>query len=84
MGAAITSMNPREVLIKGKTPLKALDAGEELVSYDIRAGFAIIIAALIAQGTSVIDNTYFIDRGYEKIEKRLKALGADIVRIAAE
>ncbi len=84
MGAGITAMNPREILIKGETPLKALDGGEELVSYDIRAGFAVILAALIAKGTSVIDNTYFIDRGYEAIEKRLKALGADITRIIPE
>jgi UDP-N-acetylglucosamine 1-carboxyvinyltransferase len=84
MGAGITAMNPREILIKGGTPLKALDNGEELVSYDIRAGFAVILAALIAKGTSVIDNTYFIDRGYEAIEKRLKAIGVDITRTTLE
>ena len=48
----------------------------------IRAGMALLIAALCAKGTSVIHNAEMIDRGYERVEKRLRALGADIVREA--
>jgi UDP-N-acetylglucosamine 1-carboxyvinyltransferase len=81
MGASITTMNPREIVIKGKTVLRALDPGESLVAHDIRAGFAVIMAALLAEGTSVIRGTYLIDRGYERIEERLRAIGAHIQRI---
>ncbi|MDE5958678.1 MAG: UDP-N-acetylglucosamine 1-carboxyvinyltransferase, partial [Muribaculaceae bacterium] len=49
-------------------------------SPDIRAGIALLIAALSAKGTSVIDNIQQIDRGYEDIEQRLTALGAKIIR----
>ncbi|HEU5101356.1 MAG TPA: hypothetical protein VFU22_20175 [Roseiflexaceae bacterium] len=55
--------------------------GEHLSSPDIRAGMALIIAALCAQGRSVIDNISQIDRGYERIEQRLRALGAQIERV---
>ncbi len=89
MGAQITEMNPREVLIRGfgdekvgdgtKT-LIALGEDEPLQAHDIRAGFAIVMAALAAKGTSVIQNTYYIDRGYEKLEERLASLGAIIRR----
>jgi UDP-N-acetylglucosamine 1-carboxyvinyltransferase len=50
-------------------------------SPDIRAGIALLIAALSAEGTSVIHNIDQIDRGYQNIEKRLNALGANIIRI---
>ena len=49
-------------------------------SPDIRAGIALLIAALSAKGTSVIDNIQQIDRGYEEIEARLNALGANVIR----
>ena len=52
-----------------------------MVSPDIRAGVALLIAALCAEGTSVIRNVGQIDRGYERIEERLRALGAQIERI---
>ena len=89
MGASVTIMNPREILVKGPAALKALDGvdgdqREELQAYDIRAGFAVIMAALLARGTSVIKNIYFIDRGYENIEGRLRAIGADIQRTSVE
>lgn len=89
MGAEITEMNPREVLVRGfgdcevsggKKTLIALSADEPLQAHDIRAGFAVVMAALAAKGTSVIQNTYYIDRGYEKLEERLAALGATIRR----
>jgi UDP-N-acetylglucosamine 1-carboxyvinyltransferase len=79
MGADITIMNPREILIRGNTELKSV-TGESLESYDLRAGFATVIAALLAKGTSVVNNVYYIDRGYENLEGRLGALGANIVR----
>jgi UDP-N-acetylglucosamine 1-carboxyvinyltransferase len=53
-----------------------------MTSPDIRAGVALLIAALSAEGTSVINNIEQIDRGYEKIDVRLNALGADIRRIS--
>ena len=52
-----------------------------MTSPDIRAGIALLIAALSAEGTSIIDNIEQIDRGYERIEERLSALGAVIKRI---
>ncbi len=79
LGAQITSMNPREILIRGNTELKNPQK-ENLESFDIRAGFATVMAALIAKGTSIVNNVYYIDRGYENLEKRLNALGAKITR----
>jgi UDP-N-acetylglucosamine 1-carboxyvinyltransferase len=79
LGADITIMNPREILIRGNAELKSI-TGESLESYDLRAGFATVIAALLAKGTSVVNNVYYIDRGYENLEGRLSALGANIVR----
>lgn len=55
--------------------------GIQMTSPDIRAGVSLLIAALSAQGTSTIHNIEQIDRGYQNIEKRLIALGADIERI---
>jgi UDP-N-acetylglucosamine 1-carboxyvinyltransferase len=52
-----------------------------MVSPDIRAGIAMLIAAMSAEGTSRIDNVEQIDRGYEKIDERLNALGAKIIRV---
>ena len=77
-------MNPREVLITGPTLYKALQAGEELMAHDIRAGFAIVLAALCAEGNSVVKNVHLIDRGYERLEKTLTALGADVRRVHGE
>lgn len=77
MGAAVAMRDTHTGLITGPTPL----AGADLVSFDIRAGATILIAALIAQGTTVIDRIEHIDRGYEHIEERLRALGANLERI---
>jgi UDP-N-acetylglucosamine 1-carboxyvinyltransferase len=64
------------VVVNGRCPLVA----QELVSPDIRAGMALLIAALCAEGTSVIQNVQQIDRGYARIDERLAALGAKIER----
>jgi len=78
MGADITPMDPHRVLVKGPTPLR----GKKLESPDLRAGLAFIIAATIAKGNSTIHSVYNIDRGYEHIEERLKAIGVDIKRVS--
>ena len=80
MGAQIILGDPHRAVVIGlnrKYPLK----GIRMTSPDIRAGVALLIAALSAEGTSVIDNVEQIDRGYQFIDKRLNALGADIVRM---
>jgi len=84
LGSKAKVMNPREVLVQGPAKLKALPAGEELTAHDIRAGFAIVLAALCADGTSVIRNVNLIDRGYESLEKTLSALGADARRVEGD
>jgi len=76
MGANIKVFNPHQAVITGPTPLK----GKHLESPDIRAGLAFLIAAIIASGPSVVHNVYYIDRGYEHIEERLKTLGVSIRR----
>ena len=76
MGAAIVQCDPHRVVITGPSPLQ----GNLVTSPDIRAGMALILAALCARGESVIENAQMIDRGYEAIEQKLRALGADIVR----
>lgn len=77
MGANITTCDPHRVVVQGPSVLY----GKHLISPDIRAGIALVIAGLIAEGTTEIDNIYQIDRGYEKLENRLIALGAKIERI---
>jgi len=77
MGADIEIVDPHRAFIFGKTPLK----GVRIESWDIRAGASLVIAGLLAEGQTIIENIYQIDRGYEKIEERLQKLGADIRRI---
>lgn len=84
LGAKIKVMNPREMLVEGPARLKALPAGQELMAHDIRAGFAIVLAALCAEGNSVVKNVHLIDRGYESLEKTLSILGADVRRVHGE
>jgi UDP-N-acetylglucosamine 1-carboxyvinyltransferase len=55
--------------------------GERLVSPDVRAGMAMVIAAMAARGESVISNIYQVERGYENLTERLKSLGAHIKRV---
>jgi len=77
MGANIVMCDPHRVVTTGPTCLY----GKKLISPDIRAGIALVIAGLIAKGTTEIDNIYQIDRGYEKLDERLKKLGALISRV---
>lgn len=77
MGAKITLCDPHRAIIDGPTKLY----GRNIISPDIRAGIALVIAALIAKGESVIENIYQVDRGYERIEERLQKLGANIKRV---
>ena len=76
MGARIVLCDPHRAVISGPAKLN----GSELISPDVRAGMAMLIAALCAEGYSVIRNVYQIERGYEKLTDRLTSLGARIVR----
>ncbi len=76
MGARIILCDPHRVVVTGPAQL----LGQRLESPDIRAGMAMVIAALTAEGTSTIGNIGQIDRGYERIDERLRALGASIER----
>jgi UDP-N-acetylglucosamine 1-carboxyvinyltransferase len=80
MGARITLCDPHRAIVSGPSRLH----GERVDSPDIRAGMAMLIAALCADGTSEIGNVVQIDRGYEKIDERLRNLGARIERVAVE
>jgi UDP-N-acetylglucosamine 1-carboxyvinyltransferase len=80
MGARITLCDPHRAIVSGPSRLH----GARLESPDIRAGMAMLIAALAAEGTSEIGNITQIDRGYERIDLRLRDLGARIERVAAE
>lgn len=80
MGAQIILCDPHRAVVVGHDHTKRLRAGR-MTSPDIRAGIALLIAALTAGGTSIIDNIGQIDRGYENIEARLNALGARITRV---
>ncbi|MFA6305944.1 MAG: UDP-N-acetylglucosamine 1-carboxyvinyltransferase [Candidatus Gracilibacteria bacterium] len=77
MGAKINLLNPHQALISGPTNLE----GVPIASCDIRAGAAMVIAALTAKGKTEISNINYIDRGYEKLEEKLRNLGAEIERI---
>lgn len=77
MGARITLCDPHRALVSGPSALH----GDHLVSPDVRAGMAMVIAALAAQGESRISNVYQIERGYENLVERLQSLGAHIKRV---
>jgi UDP-N-acetylglucosamine 1-carboxyvinyltransferase len=79
MGAEITICDPHRAIVIGPRRLR----GQRLSSPDIRAGMAMLIAAVCADGTSEIHNVRDIDRGYERIDERLRGLGARIERAAA-
>src|SRR3954451_8838895 len=80
MGARITLCDPHRAIVSGPSRLH----GERVESPDIRAGMAMLIAALAADGVSEIGNIRQIDRGYEQIDDRLRGLGARIERVSAE
>ena len=77
MGANIIMCDPHRVIVSGPTKL----FGKKLESPDLRAGMALILAGLVAQGQTTIDNIYQIERGYENIVSRLQNLGAKIEKI---
>jgi len=78
MGADIEIVDPHRALIFGPTPL----SGIEISSWDIRAGAALVVAGLMAQGKTIVKNAYQIDRGYEKMDEKLRKLGAEIKRVS--
>jgi UDP-N-acetylglucosamine 1-carboxyvinyltransferase len=80
MGANILQCDPHRVIVNGPRRLR----GEHVDSPDIRAGMAMLLAALCAEGRSEIGNIRQIDRGYERIDERLRELGARIERVATE
>jgi len=80
MGARITLCDPHRAIVSGPSRLH----GERVESPDIRAGMAMLIAALAADGSSEIGNIRQIDRGYEQIDERLRGLGAQIERVSSE
>jgi len=77
MGARIILCDPHRAVVTGPAPLY----GQRMASPDIRAGMALLIASLCAEGTSTIGNVGEIDRGYERIDERLRSLGARIERV---
>lgn len=77
MGANIIMCDPHRVVLNGPTKLY----GKKLMSPDLRAGITMVLAGLIAEGETVIENVYQINRGYGNIDERLKSLGADIKTI---
>ena len=77
MGAETNVLSPHIIEINGPTPLK----GGEIYSRDIRGGAALIVAALIASGTTIINGVEYVDRGYENMDTKLKEAGVEIERI---
>jgi UDP-N-acetylglucosamine 1-carboxyvinyltransferase len=80
MGARVLLCDPHRAVVSGPSRLH----GEKMESPDIRAGMAMLIAALCAEGRSEIGNIRQIDRGYERIDERLRSLGAQIERVQTE
>lgn len=76
MGATVEILSSHRAVVKGPTPLR----GKNVESIDLRAGATLVIAALVAEGQSILHTAEQIDRGYERLEERLRALGADITR----
>ena len=76
MGARI-KIEGRRALVRGKSPLSAA----AVLASDLRASASLVLAALVAEGESIIDRVYHIDRGYEHIEEKLRGVGAQIRRI---
>jgi UDP-N-acetylglucosamine 1-carboxyvinyltransferase len=75
MGAQIT-IEGRQAVVRGPSPL----GGANVIASDLRASASLVVAALVARGETVVDRVYHIDRGYERIEEKLSALGANIRR----
>ena len=77
MGAQIEILNAHQARITGAKKLK----GAEVTSWDLRAGAAMVLAGLIAEGTTKVTNIEYIDRGYEDFVENLQKLGGDIKRV---
>lgn len=77
MGANIIMCDPHRIVLHGPTKLY----GKKLISPDLRAGMTMLLAGFVAEGETVIDNIYQIERGYERIDERLRALSAKIERV---
>jgi UDP-N-acetylglucosamine 1-carboxyvinyltransferase len=77
MGAKVQVLNPHQAIITGPSKLKAVP----IASLDLRAGAAMVLAALCAEGETEISNIRYIDRGYEKFDEKLRSLGAKIRRV---
>ncbi len=78
MGANI-KIDGRRAVVRGKTPL----SGAAVLASDLRASASLVLAALVAEGETIIDRVYHIDRGYERIEEKLRSVGAQIRRIGS-
>ena len=78
MGANASMLDPHRAVIRGPTPL----VGIPISSFDIRPGAILVLAGLMAQGTTIIEGIAHIDRGYEDMDSRLRSLGADVERIS--
>jgi UDP-N-acetylglucosamine 1-carboxyvinyltransferase len=76
MGASI-KIEGRRAIVRGKTPLSAA----AVLASDLRASASLVLAALVANGETIVDRVYHIDRGYERIEEKLRGVGAEIKRI---
>jgi len=77
MGAKVEFLNPYQAIIIGPAKLRGLP----IASCDIRAGAAMVLAALVADGETELNNVYYIDRGYERLDEKLRSLGAKIERV---
>ena len=77
MGANI-KIEGRRAIVHGKTPL----SGAAVLASDLRASASLVLAALVADGETIIDRVYHIDRGYETIVRKFRSLGADIERVS--
>jgi UDP-N-acetylglucosamine 1-carboxyvinyltransferase len=77
MGAKVELLNAHQALIIGPTPLR----GRTVTSNDIRAGAAMVLAALCSRGETLLTDVQYIERGYERLEEKLRSLGASIERI---
>jgi UDP-N-acetylglucosamine 1-carboxyvinyltransferase len=69
----------QKAIVRGRTPL----SGANVIASDLRASASLVLAGLAAQGETVVDRVYHIDRGYERIEEKISAVGGSIRRISA-
>ena len=77
MGADINVHGHASAIVRGVKKL----SGAPVMATDLRASFALVLAGLVAEGETVVNRVYHLDRGYEKLEEKLKSVGADIQRI---